>query len=129
MTQSEAVFAAIAKIGDRTSLKDLSAVASKIYGSSIGLSACCMYRGHWRCQNDSDTDCRTYDGQPERNMIKGEVESKGGRALHKFVKKSGVSLNQLIQLLDAFSGLDQMRQTAEELETFYKVGQLLGKAA
>lgn len=129
MTQRDAVFAAIKKIGDRTSLKELSAVASKIYGSSIGDSACCSYRGHWRKQNGSDIDCRTYDGQPERNMFKGQVESRGGQALHEFVRSTNISLDQLLQLASAFNGLEQFCQTAKDLQTFYRMSHALGRAA
>jgi len=128
MTQREAVYSAVEQLGDQTSLNVLAELASKIYGGPIGISACSTFRGEWRLANGSDTDCRTYDGQPERNMLKGQVKSQQGRALAAFVKRTNVPLNQLEKLLDAFSGLDQLRQTSKQLGQFMELEKLF-KAA
>lgn len=128
MTQREAVYEAVEQIGDQTSLSVLADLASDIYGGPIGLSACSTYRGEWRDANGSDTDCRTYGGQPERNMLKGQIKSQQGRALVSFIKRTNVPLNQLEKLLDAFSGLDQLRQTSKQLGQFIELEKLF-KAA
>lgn len=118
MTQREAVFEALQQIGERTSLDELAEKASEIYGGPVGISACCVFRGEWRKRIGSSTDCRTYEGQPERNMLKGQIDSQQGTALINFVKKTNVSLKNLEALLSAFNGLDQLRETAKQLEQF-----------
>lgn len=131
MTQRAAVYAALQIIGDQTSLSQLAQAASNRYGGPIGLSACSTFRGEWRKANGKDTDCRTYSGQPERNMLKGQADSQQGRALVEFVNLVGqpnvskkVRLNRLDKLLAAFSGLDQLRQTAKQLEQYIALNEL-----
>lgn len=74
MTQRDAVWAACEELGVNTDLKVLQGRASHIYGRCIHVSQCSTYRGQYCVRNKiAKPDCRTYRGQPRRDMRNDEV--------------------------------------------------------
>lgn len=69
ISQKEAICKACDEVGGKTSLKELSVVATKFYGATIDLNTICAFRKHWQRKNNKESDCRTYKGQPRRNML------------------------------------------------------------
>ena len=64
-----AVWDALDELGDKTSMPVLIERASQIYGSDLSYHSVCGWRKQYRQAKDLSTDCRTYGGQPRRNML------------------------------------------------------------
>jgi len=69
MTQREAIFKACEELNVRSSLPEVSAAASRHYGSFVHPNTCCKFRQEYRKKKKLKVDCRTYSGQPRRNML------------------------------------------------------------
>lgn len=65
----EAVHEACDKLGVRTSIDTLQAAAQEIYGGKIGRQTIYIERIKYRATKKTKIDCRTYNGQPRRNML------------------------------------------------------------
>jgi hypothetical protein len=119
MTQREAVYAAIEEIGDRTKMEVLLNRASMLYGSAISYTACCSYRSQWRKENEIEgADCRTYEGQPRRNMRNDHAVSlQQVKRLATFLGKCpALALKQLIgDGAHAFHSCEQLRNALDEV--------------
>lgn len=70
------IFWACNEVGDRTSISFLIEKACQIWEliapgeePKISYQTCLFYRRHWRKKTNSNVDCRTYIGQPDRNMV------------------------------------------------------------
>lgn len=70
MSRRDAVYTALVEIGDATSLTELRDAASKHYGSVLPWYSVTQYRREYRIKLGLTTDCRTYESQPRRNMMK-----------------------------------------------------------
>lgn len=119
MTQYQAVVNALDILGDRTSLAELCKVASREYGGRISASAASKARAKWRLENNVENhDCRTYEGQPRRNMLNdAKVELPQVRRIRKFVDQGG-NLSVLATLINegggCFHSVDQLRFAVKE---------------
>lgn len=69
MTQKAAVFQACDELGGRCKVSILLGRAEQIYGGTISYTSSVHFRSLWRLENDQYIDCRTYAGQPRRNML------------------------------------------------------------
>lgn len=79
ISQCDAVCKACDEIGGKTSLKELGVIAAKYYGATIDIHTVCIYRKYWQRKNKKESDCRTYVGQPRRNMLNDNKISKKQR--------------------------------------------------
>lgn len=118
MNQKEAVFKALDLVGDKTSLNYLSQKASPYYGYQIGVSACSVARNEWRKIKGLDTDCRTYEGQPERNMTNGLFDVKQAKGLSTFFQKSKPTVRDLKILYSLFSSKNEAMKALERYENY-----------
>ncbi len=121
MTQREATFQALNELGVRTSLQTLAKRASIIYGSNVYLQACCNFRSQYCKRNNIATDCRTYAGQPRRNMLKDEQTSlQQVKRLNNFFRVTKSRPTQLRDLIGngehRFHSLEQLTYALTELE-------------
>lgn len=125
MTVKDAVSAAIEIIGDQTSIKTLLKEALRFYyWPSFTESACCRARQQWRKENGMKTDCRTYKGQPRRDMLNdGRIDLDDVRRLQIFFKKrsSPGLIDDLLSLFGqgkgkgAFHSIPQFCNAVKEL--------------
>lgn len=121
MTQREAVFQALVAIGPRTSLAVLAKRASLLYGSGIYEQAACKFRVEWCKKNKIVVDCRTYQGQPRRDMLKDdEVSLPQVRRLNLYFRNTRTSTKQLRELIGSgptrFHSIEQLAYAVTELE-------------
>lgn len=121
MTQREAVFQALTAIGPRTSLKALAVRATALYGSRIYEESACTYRSEWCKKNKVVVDCRTYAGQPRRDMLKDEeVSLPQVRRLNAYFRNTRTNAHQLKELIGTgptrFHSIDQLVFAVSELQ-------------
>lgn len=122
MTQYEAVAAACRELGVRTSIKVLVRRASQLYGSPVGYNSTCTYRKTF-CVAEGFTkpDCRSYKGQPRRNMLDdSQVSWQGIKLIRDLCNKLHVSGKGLAEKLQSFHSLDQLVLHCKEYD-FIKV--------
>lgn len=122
ISQQNAVFAAIEELGHRSSIEELCHRASINYGSPISENVASTHRSHWRNQNNVKGDCRTYEGQPRRNMLKDESCSiHQVKRLSAFLagRKANVETNKLLALIGTgpqrFHSIEQLQHALKTL--------------
>ncbi len=120
MTVKDAVYQACEQLGVRTSRKELWKAASLIAGETLNILSVGVYRNHYKKDNKIKVDCRTYKGQPRRNMLNDD------RATLPQVKRikhllglRRVLPESIINLLgngpDAFHSIEQLRNAVNDL--------------
>ena len=72
MTIREAVYQACEELDVHSSMNELVKAASIIYGHPLNKGTVQIYRCNYRKANKLNVDCRTYKGQPRRNMLNDE---------------------------------------------------------
>lgn len=120
---SKAVRHALEVIGDQTSLRTLVVEAGRYHeGDSYPISSdsiACTVRNKWREQQNINRDCRTYEGQPRRDMQNdSSFTNKGWKLLTEVVAKVGA--DKVAKLLNEFHSIDQLRELTDDIATIKK---------
>lgn len=121
MTVKEAVYQACDEIGTRSSLKELWSRASLIAGETLNRNSVQQYRYWYRKEKRiKNVDCRTYKGQPRRNMLNDNVATLGQvKRIKHVLGLKRVLPESLLNLLgdgkDSFHSVEQLRNAIEEL--------------
>lgn len=120
ISQEKAVWKALDRLGDQTSIARLQQDAELFYGYTMTSQAVGAARSAWRKKNKIARDNRTYEGQPRRNMLNdNRIELAQVKRLRAFIAKGGnlVALAALIgDGLGCFHSIDQLRNSLQELE-------------
>ena len=125
----EAIFAALKDLGYRSSLQDLArhadARSNKPY--PISVATACTVRKQWLIENNipltRKTDCRTYEGQPRRNMLNDHaISPKAFKLLTCFAKgrNGSANLDFLTDLCEECHSIDQLKEMVSELASVKK---------
>jgi hypothetical protein len=69
MSRKKAIETVVSQLGDRTSLRTLVNAATKLCGKKVDMCYASLIRSAWRRKHRSLTDNRTYEGQPDRDMV------------------------------------------------------------
>ena len=116
MTFQQAVFSILDSHGDQLSAERLMNLVAGKCGEFPSLGTVYSYRSKWRQQSDSDTDCRTNKGQPERNMDR-VAERKAENKLFEICETYGVPFGDVKQLAILFESI-KLQDTCERAEKF-----------
>lgn len=120
---SQAVRQALKTLADQTSLRTLVSEAFKYYTGEVEYqwhtAVACTVRNKWRKEQKISRDCRTYEGQPRRNMLNDDNYTKRGwKLLTEVVNKVG--LDKVGQLLGEFHSIDQLRELTTDIAAIKK---------
>lgn len=121
MKVKDAVYQACEQVGTRTSLVELWKAASLIAGETLNRSSVQQYRHNYRKEKRiKNDDCRTYKGQPRRNMLNDNLATlQQVKRIKHVLGLRRVLPHSLLNLLgegkDAFHSIDQLRNAVEEL--------------
>ncbi len=118
MSQRQAIFQALEKLRDQTSISTLQREAELIYRSPITGSAVSLARAQWRKENEIQRDNRTYEGQPRRDMLNDHrTDLPQVKRISKFVSQNG-NLNALLSLISDGGGcchsIEQLRNAVKD---------------
>lgn len=129
MNFREATFQACDELGDQTSGQRLMKRVTALTGNTPWPTTIYHHRQAWRKLNVKGkgkgkkavlNDCRTYEGQPRRDMLNDDTfTGRGFNLLRATVKKVG--REQLQLLFKEFHSLDQIRLLLSGLEELRKV--------
>jgi hypothetical protein len=111
----EAVYAALSRIGDRSSGPELVEEASRYYkGGEVEYSAAIQGRLAWRKEHGSGNDCRTNETQFRRNMLDdGQFTGKGWKMTMTVIKDTPPET--LADWLEQFHSIDQLRNILRDI--------------
>jgi len=121
MNIRQAVYQACEELGQRTSIDELHRRAMLLYGYTFPRGTAQVYRSTYRkVKKIKNVDCRTYDGQPRRNMLNDDVATlpQVKRIKHVLGLKR-VLPESLLNLLgdgkDSFHSVQQLRNAVNDL--------------
>jgi hypothetical protein len=114
MTKKRAVETVIERLGDRTSLRTLVQAASKLCGTNVTMIYASILRSQWRQKNRKLCDNRTYEGQPDRDMVEAPLLTASAnidslRAVREYVGSTPRKVDELLGLLAKFGSVDTLR--------------------
>ena len=107
MTRQEAIYKALTKIGDKTSVKALMMESKRILGDYVSYAICVSARLTWRKEQGIEADCRTYQSQKRRNMLNDKkVPPVAMTELRDYTDGSELVLRDIVR---RFHSIDQLR--------------------
>lgn len=120
MKVKDAVYQACEQLGTRTSTTELWKLACVIAGETLNRNSVYQYRCVYRKENRIKVDCRTYKGQPRRNMLNDDLATlQQVKRIKHLLGLRRVLPESIINLLgegkDGFHSIDQLRNAVEEL--------------
>ena len=128
MKQIDAVYMAIAELGDKTDIKVLAKRASQICEKVIVYNTAMRCRLRWRKEVGLNTDARTHRDIPRRNMLNDQiVTSDHLKRLFHFLSSTGVKPDDLITMIGSgktkFHSLDQLEIAAKDISELHTMFQ------
>lgn len=120
MSIRAAVYQACEELNVRTSLNELVKKASIIYGKSLNRGTVQVYRSDYRRLHKIKVDCRTYKGQPRRNMLHDERHTLSQvKRLHHYFKLKRPTITHFKALIgdgkERFHSVDQLINAVNDL--------------
>lgn len=119
MTFKEAVYEILDKHGDQMGVEHLQKLVYAKCKEWPCLGTVYLYRRTWREEEGVETDCRTYEGQPERNMDR-VASKKAEDKLFKICEVYGVPFKDIEALGKLFESA-KLQETCKRAREFYKL--------
>ena len=110
----QAILRALKEVGTKTQLLALQKRSQEIYGGKIGFAYVGIVRGEYREEKGLEEDCRTYETQRRRHMLRDDKLEAG--TFHElrvyFAKQWDIvpeTFNELEEKFSHFHSIDQLR--------------------
>lgn len=127
-TRKSAVMEVLDQLGDQTNAQVIIDAASELLGDIVPYGSIIAIRLLWRKQKQLETDCRTYDGQPKRNMVSKDT-SHACKKLADQLGKMNITTDQVRKLLVDFNSVDDVLNVLDQFDDLQNKMRLFGLAA
>lgn len=104
--------------GWQSSTEELVKEANKVCFRFVEKGSALIYRMQWRKDNNITADCRTYQGQPRRNMLNDKKIHIS--VLGKLQKVLENGQNAFVELLNEFHSIDQLKNAITHVQQLAK---------
>lgn len=118
-TIRETVLAVLDQFGDQTSIAVIAQRVATEMQRSVTHASVGNYRKEWRRNKDSKNDCRTYAGQPRRNMLNDhDWNNQHVKRVMKFFDKKAFDVLTALFAdgIGQFHSIDQLKNCVETIQ-------------